>query len=129
MPHLNRHARAWEALTRYPWSSLDNMVWLLRTHSSQNDQTAPLQDERTQRQVSKWLRSRITVQTNFGACVKSLGAFFDAHRELKAPMKAAKLAMRAPAQQSTFLQVAISHLPGCCCRAFCNCLAHRRTRP
>lgn len=88
-----------------------------------------MQDERTQRQVSKWLRPCITVQPNFGACIKSLGTFFDAHRNLKAPMKAAKVATRVPAQHSTFLQVAVPHLPGCCCRAFCNCLAHRRTRP
>ena len=57
--------------------------------------------------MSKWLRPRIGVQPNFGACIRSLGAFFDTHRELKAPLKAAKLATRAPAQQNAFLQVTI----------------------
>ena len=57
--------------------------------------------------MSKWLRPQISVQPNFGACIRSLGAFFDAHRELKAPLKAAKLAAHAPAQQNAFLQVTV----------------------
>ena len=71
-----------------------------------------LQDERTQRQVSKWLRPSISVQPNFGACVRSLGTFFDLHRELKAPLKAAKPPTRAPTQHSTFQQVTVLHMSG-----------------
>ena len=68
----------------------------------------PLQDERTQRQVSKWLRSLIQVQPNFGACIGSLSSFFAEHAKLKAPMRPAKpAATRAPPQQNAFLQVSL----------------------
>ena len=65
-----------------------------------------MQDERTQRQVSKWLRSLIKVQLNFGACISSLNTFFTEHAKLKAPMRPVKAAaIRAPAQQNAFLHV------------------------
>ena len=65
-----------------------------------------LQDERTQRQISKWLRSLIKVQPNFGACIGSLNAFFTEHAKLKAPVRPAlPAANKAPRQQNAFLQV------------------------
>ena len=65
-----------------------------------------MQDERTQRQISKWLRSLIKVQPNFGACIGSLTAFFAEHAKLKAPVRPAlPAANRAPRQQNDFLQV------------------------
>ena len=65
-----------------------------------------LQDERTQKQISKWLRSLIKVQPNFGACIGSLTAFFSEHAKLKAPVRPAlPAANKASRQQNAFLQV------------------------
>ena len=56
--------------------------------------------------MSKWLRSLIKVQPNFGACIGSLSSFFAEHAKLKAPMRPAKpAATRAPSQQNAFLAV------------------------
>ena len=65
-----------------------------------------MQDERTQKQISRWLRSLIQVQPNFGACISSLNTFFAEHAKLKAPVRPAlPAASRASRQQNVFLQV------------------------
>ena len=65
-----------------------------------------MQDERTQRQISRWLRSLIKVQPNFGACIGSLNTFFTEHAKLRAPVRPAlPAADRADRQQKAFLQV------------------------